>query len=65
MSSVPQLGSYSFAREFMQNNEIYFLAGLPKAGTTAIATWMTEALGLPRGLKEPGFFYNCSDLVSC
>ena len=49
----------------MQNNEIYFLAGLPKAGTTAIAAWMTEALDLPVGLKEPGFFYNGSDLVSC
>ena len=49
----------------MQNNEIYFLAGLPKAGTTAIASWMAEALDLPGGLKEPGFFYNGSDLVSC
>ena len=49
----------------MQNNEIYFLAGLPKAGTTAIAAWMAEALDLPRGLKEPGFFYNGSDSVSC
>ena len=30
-----------------------------------LVTWMTEALGLPSTLKEPGFLYDCPRSVSC
>ena len=46
-------------------SEFFFVAGLPKAGTTSLVTWMTEALGLPSTLKEPGFLYDCPRSVSC
>ena len=49
----------------MRKSEFFFVAGLPKAGTTSLVTWMTEALGLPPTLKEPGFLYDCPRSVSC
>lgn len=49
----------------MGKSDFFFVASLPKAGTTAPVSWMIDALNLPRALKEPGFLYNCPDSVSC